>query len=250
MSQPYKRPRYTRPSYLGAKGFGSNVSASQYRKRASVYMRGTRIARNPVVKNSCDFGRGFPLKVKQTMKYVEQVGVVCTAGAANSYIFSCNGLYDPNITSTGHQPLYFDQMAALYDHYCVLGSKITVRCAPISSTNTPVIMNIYIDDNASGVASSPLSQAEQTLSQRPRYVWNGDIANIVMNSNWSAKKFFGGNVLANTDLQGTSASNPTEQSYWIITAQPSNFSDTLTIQLLVEIEYIVVWKELRDVAQS
>lgn len=247
-----KRARYE-PSQsttlATTQGSGASKSSAYSRRRSYALVRPPR-SKGTSLKDWCDLGLGFPKKVKVTMKYVAQVGLTLTAGAAASYVFSCNGLYDPNITGTGHQPLYFDQFTALYDHYCVIGSKIHVKVVAASDLNTPTLINLYIDDNASVVATSPLSLAEQSLAKPIQYLWNGNKAQLEFNEKWSAKKFFGASVLANTELQGTSGANPTDQSYYIITGQPANFSDSQTIQLLVTIEYITVWKELRDIAQS
>jgi len=43
---------------------------------------------------------------------------------ANYWIFGANGLYDTDITSTGHQPLYFDNYMQVYQKYRVNYSKI------------------------------------------------------------------------------------------------------------------------------
>lgn len=53
------------------------------------------------------------------------------SGAAY-WVFSANGCYDPDITSTGHQPLYFDNYMAVYQKYRVNYSKI--MCTVINHT--------------------------------------------------------------------------------------------------------------------
>ena len=44
-----------------------------------------------------------------------------------------NSLFDPDQTGTGHQPYYFDQFAALYNRYTVLGSKLTAEFSLLPS---------------------------------------------------------------------------------------------------------------------
>jgi len=63
--------------------------------------------------------------------YAETFSLTGTLGYAN-YEFCANGVYDPNVTSTGHQPLYFDQYIALYERYMVKSSRIRLR--PVQST--------------------------------------------------------------------------------------------------------------------
>lgn len=62
------------------------------------------------------------------MRYCESFNVTTTT-VANQFAgptLCCNNLYDPNYSSTGHQPYGYDQMKALYNAYNVLYAKITV----------------------------------------------------------------------------------------------------------------------------
>ena len=72
---------------------------------------------------------GFPNSIITTLKYVDTYLLVSTAGAVTYQVMSANGIFDPDLTSTGHQPLYRDNYAAIYDVYTVLGSKCIVRYA-------------------------------------------------------------------------------------------------------------------------
>lgn len=44
-------------------------------------------------------------------------------GAAATYQFRLNALFDPDLTGVGHQPMGYDQLAALYQRYRVYGCK-------------------------------------------------------------------------------------------------------------------------------
>ena len=48
------------------------------------------------------------------------------ATGSNTWQFSGNSLYDPDVTSTGHQPMFFDNFMAVYNRYRVNYSQITV----------------------------------------------------------------------------------------------------------------------------
>lgn len=66
-----------------------------------------------------------PMRVK--MKYTDGVLLTTTTGiGVTTYAFRANSLFDPDQTGTGHQPYRFDQLAAIYQRYRVLKSKITV----------------------------------------------------------------------------------------------------------------------------
>lgn len=66
---------------------------------------------------------------------------------------------------------------------------------------------------------------------------------------WSARKYFGGSVMANVNLQGTSAANPTENSGFTLCAQTVD-GTTDSIGYSIDIEYLAVWTEIKDIASS
>ena len=76
-----------------------------------------------IVRTRC----GFPDTLQTTLRYQETLSLSSSSGALFGYVYNLNGLYDPNHTGTGHQPLYFDQLMTIYNHYIVIGAKITVK---------------------------------------------------------------------------------------------------------------------------
>lgn len=73
---------------------------------------------------------GFPDRVKTKLHYCDVVQLAASAGNPAIYQFRMNDLFDPDYTGTGHQPQWFDQLAAVYSNYKVLGSKITATFIP------------------------------------------------------------------------------------------------------------------------
>ena len=67
----------------------------------------------------------------------------CGNGGASYTVkyFCANGMYDPNVTGTGHQPLLFDQYMALYHKYAVTSSRISVR--PIQFNTNSYATSVY-----------------------------------------------------------------------------------------------------------
>jgi len=64
---------------------------------------------------------GFPDRLRTNLRYSTVIPV--PAVAHYEYVFKANSLFDPDLTGVGHQPTYFDQLAAIYSQYCVLGCK-------------------------------------------------------------------------------------------------------------------------------
>lgn len=217
------------------------------KKRSSkkrVYKKRTKSTYN---RTTVNFGLGFPKKMIMTHKYFDYFNVSNTGGAVTHYMFSCNGLFDPDYTSTGHQPMYFDQAAALWDHYTCIGSKIKFVVSQAANTNASATACLWLNDDTS-VTPTLYGLAEQTSASRrilPAY----NVDPYTLTKKWSPKKIFGGSILANDNLQGTASANPTEQTYYCLSIFPQGAS-TQTYNVQVYIEYITVWDELKDVNSS
>lgn len=210
-------------------------------------------AKPKAVINRVVLGHGLPKMATVTHRYVDSKVMNMTGGAVSTYTFRCNGMYDPDYTGVGHQPLYFDQMSALYNHFVVIGSKITVRfagtIASAGGNSVPIIACLQTHPSVSPTYTDPLLAAEQNYSNI-RLMGPGQDTKIVMTSKWSAKKTFGAGILANTELQGTPSADPTEQSYFTISARPMDAITNCSCQMIVTIEYIAVWKELKQITSS
>jgi len=181
--------------------------------------------------------------------YAEQVGLTLTTGGPAFYVFSCNGLFDPNVTGTGSQPLYFDQLMAIYDHYTVVSSTIEARLIGAPATANQLTFGVYIDDDTSIVSTSIAS-----LMQRPGAHWTqaNTTANTLppVRSAWSAIKTFGNPMpWTDSELQGTVSANPAEQSYFVVGASDYTLQ-TATYGLTVLLTFDVVWDELKTIALS
>jgi len=195
------------------------------------------------------FGKGFPKKCSVTHKYNEIVEISSTLGSIGNHQFVANGLFDPNFTSGGHQPMYFDQFSAIYDHYTVIGSKITAKVMHKTSAGVPMTVAVFLNDDSAISGSILSSMKEQNKSN---YIQLAAADNNIrkIGLNYSTKKTFGGSILGNDNLQGTISSNPTETSFFTFVAQCTDGVSSSTLVLDVMIEFIVVWDELRDIGGS
>jgi len=197
---------------------------------------------------SRSLGVGFPKMLKMTHKYIETINVLSTSGTPAVARYRANGMYDPYQTGGGHQPLYFDQMVALYNHYTVIGSKITAKFVPTSSTSVPQHVGINLNDDTTSIANF-VDVAEQTQSRIKAIAYTPEKP-ATLSCKYSAKKMYGGSVLANADLRCTGTSDPSEQAYFVLYTAPLDGAATVGAYIVVTVEYIVVWREIKDVAGS
>jgi len=220
-----------------------------YKKRAPAKRKYNGRRRKPAYKQSRNavLGLGFPKMIKITHKYHDTINVVCTSGIVQSQIFRANGLNDPDYTGSGHQPLFFDEMASIYDHYTVIGSKIKVTFAPSTATTQPCMVGIYTDDDV-----ATLTNVSNIIEQgTTKYLCTGfDQTPKTLTCGWSAKKVFGGSVMADSELQGTATTDPGEAQLFRLFVRSMDGISTAGIWANVTIEYIAVWNELKTIVSS
>lgn len=195
--------------------------------------------------------RPIALKLVTTLRYAEQIKIRPTlAATAADYVFSLNGIYDPNITGIGHQPRGYDQIMALYEHYVVLGAKVTFQWA-CDDTITPVTVCLsQRADNTSVVDVSDIIEFNNVKMQTRGRLCTGP-ATMTMKVNPS--KFLGrSKPLADPQLKGDINNNPEEQSYLHINTfftSPTILGNGYTIGILT-IDYICAFIEPKNVGQS
>lgn len=229
---------------------------STYRKRPSTtpassskrqMMKKTSRRNFGVPRNKVSTGIGFPKQMFTNLKYEDQYVIAMTAGALVHDQYTLNGLYDTYYTGAGHQPLYFDQIMLIYNHYMVLGCKMTVVAAPYKTNLTAVKLALSQNDDTVITPSSFNTFAEQSKAQSCIVPEQETSRELVLK--WSAKKTFGA-TMGNTLLRGNVGANPTETSIGVISMQPADNITTSYISLRIKLEYSVVFTELRDIAGS
>ena len=218
-------------------------SRKTYRKRKPKAL-GYNIVKQP--------NAGLPTKFAMTHRYVWN-GTINPAigGLATNQVFAANGLYDPDITGTGNQPRFFDQMANLYDHYCVIGAHISAR---LFNTDSSHAIQTWITTRDSTVAyTNPVDNTENARAvTRVLGAKGASKDQAVMTANVNPAKFLGlTSPLSEYDLRGTAVTNPAELVYFHVGAADLNGgNDPLPVECLVTIDYRTVWTEMIQPAQS
>ncbi len=200
----------------------------------------------------------FPISKRQTgMKYYEHgVSVTAAVGQAGTYFFSANGAYDPNVTGVGHQPMGFDQMMLMYEQYCVIKSRISVT---------------FITGGASARVAIYVSPDAVALTNPQQLVENGLLVTQVIDGNAASAgtgnrictltasvdctKYFGRgpnprDMINDSALNGTAASNPTEQVYFGVAVWNYYTGEANTCYFDALVEYDLVFNEPRKLTVS
>jgi len=192
----------------------------------------------------------FPIKTSRRLVYHETVAITSTSGVPATYVFSINGLYDPNITGTGHQPAGFDQIMLYYNHYYVTRASMacTARCTTVGLYPT-----FMLSINAGTTAITDLNQLQEDGSSVRTRLGGFGMENSMqtLKTSCNVAKFGGARFLQDsTQYQGDISANPAEQSYFHITIFDGDSSNTCTCYFDVTIVYEASFIEPRDVPPS
>jgi hypothetical protein len=173
---------------------------------------------------------------------MQAVTINGTASAVNAYIFSANGLFDPNITGTGHQPMGFDQMMVFYNHYTVLGAS--VRCM-FENTGTPtskVGLSVSGSTTFSVDYEVNIENGQMVFATVQPAGTNG--STCALRTAVNCANFQGlQNIMDDPDMRGDIASNPIEQLYFVLSLWNTSGATVPVCNVDVLIEYDVVFHE-------
>ncbi len=193
----------------------------------------------------------LPKKFKVKMKYVDETMTLDpgSGGVPVTKVYSLNGLFDPDITGSGHQPLGYDQFMQMYDHYTVIGARARIT-ATNKDTGTPIQVIASIRDKTT--TTTNIGQIiENGLNRWTTLgVLTSGNSTKTLTINFSTKNFFSKSPLQEADLQGTLNNNPVEQAYLHIIVHPLDAVDTSPVLFTIEIEYIAIMTEPKLLAQS
>lgn len=187
-------------------------------------------------------GLGFSNGQIVKMRYVGEFFMNPGLGSVASHIFRANGLYDPDYTSSGHQPYGFDQWMTYYNQFTVLGSKCTARFLNYQGTSGNACMvGIQLKDTATVDNTNPNDIIEQGRSKwtliQP---FGGTRDQAMVTKGFSTKKYYQAYNSLDDIYRGSALADPTEQAYFHIIAggfDPS--SDPTGLRVHVVIDYVV-----------
>lgn len=213
-------------------------------RRKRVYAKGSERSRSTSVKRSKAvtvqpmrgvLGRTSKAKFIYHESFQLNPGV---AGIPAGYIFSANGVFDPNITGVGHQPRGFDQVMTMYDHCVVTKVKATVFVENTDTTHS-TILTVLANDSPTAY-TQPDDILEHPYQKTLIIANKGSGPNVrSMSYSFDPNKFLGRkSPLSDPDLKNSTSSNPTEQAYIHVYAAPgSSSSDSNTNYCRIILEY-------------
>jgi len=194
----------------------------------------------------------FPNIAVRKLRYSTANIISVTSGGLVTHVFSLNGLYDPDYTGTGHQPMGFDQMMPFYNHYHVTKVKAHVIFSMLESDRAGQVGLKVTPDTV------PPANSED-LVEEGRNTWDC-IAGAASTTNGTKALKCSVNVpainglsranfLADPDYQGTIISNPAEQTYLHICAWSTPLL-SFSVRFDIVLDYEAVFTEPRNLTPS
>jgi hypothetical protein len=195
--------------------------------------------------------------MRVVLGFSRRTSFTTTAGSTATQVFAGNGLFDPDITGAGAQPLGYDQWSAFYARYRCLASAIEVNLTtPSISTNNQGIMNVVVVPSTSASVFSDLESASASPYAKLRTV-NGlsggagpfrPIASsmetdVIMGVPKAA-------VMSDDTIEAAVSSNPANPWYWHILAANTDGASGVTAYLDVKIYYLVDFFDRSLLSQS
>jgi len=199
---------------------------------------------------------GFPTVMYTTMRYVDVVQVNPGAGTPAYHTFRANSLFDPDYTSSGHQPFGRDVWANIYNRYQVVKSTVTAQYMPTvhpeSRVGVPDYTPLYSgvafikqdDDNSISGTMSELVENNQITYKTFTSVagWSKKLRSTYTQRSMQAEQ--------RHQTQALMGSNPDDQHYYHVGCSSLTGGDMDPVNVLITITYFVKLFDRKDLPQS
>lgn len=211
--------------------------------------------KNAVFKPQRYLKTGFPKTTKVKLRYCATVSLNPGLGTTANHVFRANGLYDPDQTGIGHQPMGFDQWSTFYNHYVVESSKMNAEFFYSSTTavDSGIVCGIMLSDDAT------VPTGFYGLIEQPTTVYNSMQAThpmtrrVMCSKNFKAKEFFNiKDVIDNTSRIGAAVNaTPIEVAAFVVWASSVEGTvDPPPITALITMDYVVTFSEPKELPMS
>ncbi len=186
----------------------------------------------------------MPQMLKTKMRYAAVVALTnggITGVFGTEYVFRLNSLFDPDLTSTGHQPYGFDQLSLFYGSYRVHGCTVSLEFHSSDADDNICAFTVQSGQNTTALGGSSLiAQERQSVLSRNVPI-NGE-------NRWKHVERFPIHKITglprqlvdfNPDYAANTGSNPSEQCY-LRMAMGTTATTSSTVKVNVFLEYDAV----------
>jgi len=155
-----------------------------------------------------------------------------TASGLSVQTYRLNGLYDPDSTGAGTQPVGFDEIMAFYKYYRVLKAKAKIS---VVNGGTAAITAAQLS-NSSSVPTQITAMAANSYGRADLSAGTYGNNRSVLHYNVDIGNWFGVKELIDQDFLGSASSNPSQTLYLHIGMEEIDLS-AKDMSLFVEFEW-------------
>lgn len=244
MTRPYVKRGTKRRRTTEKKDVSISQAARRYRVPSTLTYRGV----------------GMPERYTTSLKYTMVLDRDVTSASYLEYNFRANSMYDPDQTGVGHQPAFFDQLMAFYDHFTVNSSYIKVT--PVPDATTALVPSIYalmlVDGTGrggtlfSGGAEEAVIEARETKDWAIVNVPNqiNNMRDTSIHARFNGRQFFGIYNAGDSQYKGSASADATEPAFFTLMNMSINGNDPGDCTFMVEIWYNATFSEPKNCGQS
>lgn len=186
---------------------------------------------------------GFPDKLLTRIRYCDNFFITSTGGAQGLQVYRWNSTFDPDYTNSGHQPMYRDTYAAIYNHYSVVSARARIQFVN-AVTTVPFMIGITTDDSETGFNTSVNAFREENRSKTHLITpLSGSNSSSFFQATWDCYTILNIDPYASETYKTPVGSNPDEVSTLGIAAWTVDAS-TNSVAFAIELEQTVLWTDL------
>lgn len=193
-------------------------------------------------------GLGFPDSMVCNLRYCDTVLLSISTGSMSTQKLRWNSTFDPDYSLGGHQPLYRDTFASVYDHYAVVSAYVEIQF--VNTSTVPVHVGAVTDDDSSvaGTVSVLREQAHGVYHLLPAQ--SGSLSTCTLRLPWDCKKILRIDPYASEEYKTAVGSNPAEESYLNIWSTTTDGLSNGTVVISYTLVQQVLWTELATPSSS
>lgn len=190
---------------------------------------------------------GFPDMLEIRLRYNLFRSFNCGGTGRDVYQYKINSIYDPDLTSTGHQPLYRDQLYAIYKYAVVVGCRWSLECATQAGSGVLFVPHA----TTYSTTDTDVSTAIERGSTKRAFTQIGKP--MTLTGYVSMASLFGladpKSLLTDDLYRHDDSADPSQLAYLTIYTQDTE-ATTARCHQNVTLDMTVVFKEVKKIADS
>lgn len=232
---------------------GSGGARTNKRRRRGRRSIGTQTIRRY---RKLDMQRVVPNSKLVRFKYAQLITLDPATDTMQTANFRANSIWQPDygLLTGNHKPLGYDEWKIFYDHYAVVGSKITATFLPSGggAESNSAFVGVHLRDTPA-VTANLQTMIEQENTYHKVLTNAGATSRAKASCTYSAKKFLGIKDIKDniTRVGAQMTANPAEDALFQVWAGGINrIVNPGPINILVEIYFTALLTERKDLATS